>query len=230
MNTMQTNTGDKIKQLLRGGFVFELFVNGFLPWLVYTWAEPGMGRVHALMASAIPPIAWSIVEFVRKRRIDAFSIFVLAGIVLSLLAFFGGGSYRMLEMREHLVNGVIALALLGSVVIKRPILAVLGRAMAIRKSPADAEKFERKLKNPRVVRLMTRLTLGMGLLLLVKCAIVVGLVFTLPVREFLIVSPILSYALIGLVLMGALYAKRHVAPKLRAELAEAEQRKQKSDH
>lgn len=211
---------------LRSGFVVELFVNGFLPWLVYTLAQPGMGRVHALMASAIPPIIWSVIEFARNRRIDALSVFVLAGIVLSLLAFIGSGSYRMLEMREHLVNGVIGLLLLGSVIIRRPLLVVLARAAAKRRSPAETEKFENRLKNPDVARLLSRLTLGMGILLLVKCAIVVDLVFTLPVREFLIVSPILSYGLIGLVLAGALYMRRYVAPKLRAEFAEAEQGRQ----
>lgn len=217
---MQTSAGNRIIQILRGGLGIELFVNGLLPWLVYTWAEPGMGRVHALMASAIPPIAWSSIEFLRKRRIDAFSIFVLAGIALSLLAFFGGGSFRMLELREHLVNGVIGLIFLGSVVIKRPLFVVITRAIAKRKSPEAAEKFERRLENPRVMQLLARLTLGLGVVLLIQTAITTVLVFALPVREFLIVGPILSYVLLGFIFAVTLL---YLKPKMQEVFAEAGQ-------
>ena len=87
--------------LLRRGFVTEIIVNVGLPWFVYVLAQPSMGRVHALMASALPPLAWSAIQFARKKQIDALSILVLAGIGLSLVAFFSGGSFRMLELREH---------------------------------------------------------------------------------------------------------------------------------
>lgn len=203
---------------LRRGFVIELLVNAFLPWLVYTLAQPEMGRVHALMASAIPPIAWSVIQFAQKRQIDAFSIFVLAGIGLSLAAFFGSGSYRMLELREHLVNGVFGMAFLGSVAIKRPLLLTIARALAKRKSQEEAGNFERQLNNPRVLRLLTRLTLGIGFIMLIQTAIAVSLVFTLPVREFLIVSPIVSYALLGLIAGVVLL---YVRPEMRAVFAQA---------
>jgi len=59
--------------LLRTGFGTEIIVNAALPWLVYILAQPGMGRVHALMASALPPLVWSVIQLVQKRRIDALS-------------------------------------------------------------------------------------------------------------------------------------------------------------
>ncbi len=209
---------------LRGGFGIELFVNGFLPWLVYSLAQPEMGRVHALMASAIPPIIWSAIELVRNRRLDALSILVLAGIGLSLAAFFGGGGYRMLQLREHLAPGVIALAFLGSVAIKRPLLVVIARAAVKRRSPEDAEKFEREIANERVRRLLTRLNLGIGFLLLLQVVIAVILVFALPIREFLIVSPIINYTIAGLFLGAMLYMK----PKLVAALKAAKQDRNES--
>ena len=200
--------------LLRSGFGTEIIVNAALPWLVYILAQPGMGRIHALMASALPPLVWSVIQLVQKRRIDALSILVLAGIGLSLAAFFGGGSFRMLELREQLVTGVMALVLLGSVVIKRPMFVVVLRSMMKDKSPEETVKLQRLLDDPRR---LTRMTLAIGLLGLAQTAIAIGLVFTLSVRQFLIVSPILTYAVMGLFVGVSLYA-RHRARTASADI------------
>ncbi len=189
---------------LRNGPGFEILVNIVLPWLIYVQAQPSLGRVHALMVSALPPLAWSLVQLAVKKRIDALSVLVIAGIVLSLAAFLGGGSFRMLELREHLVTGLIGLVFVGSVVIRRPLLEVLLRAMMAGKSQADATRLAQRLENRRQVRL---LTLGIGCLLLLQTAVAISLVFTLPVREFLIVSPLLSYGLLALFVGGILYLR-----------------------
>ena len=193
---------------LRSAFGIEIVVNAVLPWVVYTLAEPGIGRVHALMASAIPPIAWSAIQFVRQRRIDPLSILVLSGIALSLLAFFGGGSFRMLELREQLVNGLLGVVFLGSVAIKRPLLAVLVQSAVKEKSPAEIEKFQSRFDSRR--RLIARFTLVFGFLLLIQTAVAIFLVFTLSIPAFLVASPVLSYTTLGLLVAVALYMKRQV--------------------
>jgi hypothetical protein len=190
--------------LLRSGFGIEILVNIVFPWLIYVEAQPAIGRVHALMASMLPPIAWSLIRFAVKRRVDALSIIVVAGIALSLIAFIGGGSFRVLELREHLIMGVMGLVFLGSLAIKRPLLSVLVRSMAAGKSQADAEKLEKLLDNPRR---LTFLTLVVGFLMLAQTVVAIILVFSLPVREFLIVSPVLNYVLIGIFAGVVLYTK-----------------------
>lgn len=202
-------------RLFRGAFGIEVFANVVLPWVAYVLAQPGMGRVHALMVSAAPPIAWSAIHFWRTRRIDAFSILVIAGIGLSVLAFFGGGSFRVLELREHLVSGVMGLVFIGSVVIGRPVLAAVLRSIMERKSQAEAEGLRSGFGDRR--RLML-LTLSVGLLLLIQTGVAISLVFTLPVREFLILSPILNYVLIGLFAGVVLYNRS----RARAASAEVE--------
>ena len=92
---------------LRPGFVLELAVNFLLPWLAYRFALPHLGETGALIASAVPPIVWSLIELVRFRRVDALSIMVVAGIVLSVAAMALGGSPRMLLLRESLVSGTL---------------------------------------------------------------------------------------------------------------------------
>lgn len=84
--------------------------------------------MRALLASSAPPIAWSLVEFARHRRVDALSVLVVAGIVLSLLAMIGGGGPKFLQLRENLVTGIIGLAFLGSALISKPLICQRARA------------------------------------------------------------------------------------------------------
>jgi hypothetical protein len=92
----------------------EVLVNFVLPFAIYNYAESSLGPVRALFASSVPPILWSLVEFARHRRLDALSLLVVSGIVLSLLAMLGGGGIRFLQLREKLVTGAIGLVFVGS--------------------------------------------------------------------------------------------------------------------
>jgi hypothetical protein len=189
---------------LRNSFGTDILVNIILPWLIYSQTQPSLGRVHALMASALPPLVWSAVQLAVKKRIDALSMLVLAGILLSLAAFFGGGTFRMLELREHLVAGLIGLVFIGSVVIDRPLLEVLLRAMIKGKSQADVARLAQRLEDRQRLKL---LTLAIGSLLILQTAGAIILVFTLSVRDFLILNPLISYGLLGLFVGAVLYLR-----------------------
>jgi hypothetical protein len=192
-----------------GSIVIELLVNVALPYLVYVKTESSLGQVRALLAASVPPIIWSGVEFARKRRIDAVSILVLAGIVLSLLAFLGGGSVRFLQLRENLVTGLIGLVFLGSAAIGRPLIYQLARAGKLRESPAEAARFE-SLRNKQHFRQgMTIMTLVWGFGLLAQTIVACLLVFRLSIQHYLLVSPIIGYGTMGgLALWTFWYVKR----------------------
>jgi hypothetical protein len=187
----------------------EALVNFILPFVIYSYAEAPLGEVRALLASSAPPIAWSLIEFARHRRVDALSMLVLAGIALSLLAMFGGGGAKFLQLREKLVTGLIGLAFLGSALIGKPLVYELARASMRRRSDSEAEQFEGLKIHAGFRRTMTVMTLVWGLGLVADVAIGVALVFTLSVRAYLIVNPILSYGTMGaLSLWSFLYGRR----------------------
>jgi hypothetical protein len=193
--------GGQVRDFLRknaGGAGTEVLVNIVLPFVVYSVAKPKLGDVNALLASMVPPIVWSIVEFVRRRRIDGMSMIIVAGIGLSLLAFFGGGSVRFLQLRENLVAGVIGLAFLVSAAIGKPIVYELARAGAMRKSPSEAEAIVKLKDNPSFRRTMTLMTLVWGFGLILETAIASALVFTMSIQAYLVVSPIVGYGFMGL--------------------------------
>ena len=192
-----------------GRVLLEALVNFILPYAIYTYAQPSLGEVRALMASSAPPILWSLAEFTRHRRIDVLSVLVLSGIVLSLLAMLGGGGVQFLQLREKLVTGVIALAFLGSALIGKPLIYQLARASMRRKSEDEAQAFEALQVHAGFRRTMTVLTLVWGFGLLADVAVAVVLVFTLSIRTYLIVNPILGYGTMGaLSLWTFLYGRR----------------------
>jgi len=175
----------------------EALVNFILPFAIYNYAEAPLGPVRALLASSAPPILWSLIEFARHRRIDALSMLVLGGILLSLLAMLGGGGVKFLQLREKLVTGLIGLVFLGSALIRRPLIYELARATMLRKSTEEAAEFTALQVHAGFRRTMMVMTLVWGLGLLADVAIGVALVETISIREYLIVNPILGYGTMG---------------------------------
>lgn len=149
------------------------------------------------MASSVPPILWSIAEFVRRRRVDAVSMLVLAGIVLSLLAFIGGGSVKFLQLRENFVTVLIALVFLGSALIKRPLIYELAKAGKRRNSQSELASFEALRDNKHFRRTMTIMTLVWGFGLVAAAGASCVLLFFVSIAQYLLISPILNYGAMG---------------------------------
>ena len=191
---------DKVWSFIRyngANIAGEVLINFLAPFAIYTLAKPHLGDVHALMASSAPPIAWSLFEFIRSRRVDAVSMLVLAGIGLSLIGYFGGGSVKFLQLRERLVTGAIGLIFMGSVVIRRPLIHQLARARMVRSNSSELAEFEALRDNVYFKRSMTVMTLVWGVGLVAECALGVALVFALSIRAYLLVSPVLGYGTMG---------------------------------
>ncbi|MFM0394058.1 VC0807 family protein [Paraburkholderia phytofirmans] len=183
---------------LRPGFVLELAVNFLLPWLAYRLALPHLGETGALIASAVPPIVWSLIELVRFRRVDALSVMVVAGIVLSVAAMALGGSPRMLLLRESLVSGAIGVVFLLSLPMRRPLIFYLARATVAREMEGGAARFEALWQErPALVSAMRLMTLVWGVGLTGETALRAWMALTWPIERFLVVSPFIGYGIYG---------------------------------
>ena len=197
----------------------EILVNFALPYVAYVQTRARIGRVDALLVASLPPILWSLVEFLRKRRVDALSMFVLGGIALSLIGFLGGGSVQLLRLRESLVAGLIGLVFLGSAAMGRPLIYHVAHAAMARKSQAEAERLQGLRDNPGFRRTTTIMTLVWGFGLLAETGVACVLVFEMPIREYLIVGPIIGYGTVGGLVLWSLEYGRH--RRRRAERAAA---------
>ncbi|NIJ07140.1 hypothetical protein FHS31_000722 [Sphingomonas vulcanisoli] len=187
----------------------DVVVNVALPFVVYGWAAPAMGEAHALMLSSVPPILSSLLAFARRRSIDAISLLAIAGIVLSLLAFYGGGGVRMLQLREKLVTGIVGLGFVISAAIGRPALYEIAKA-GMKRTGSDHSNFVRAYGPALFRRRLALMTIVWGLALIADVAVSAVLVFVIPIPAYLIVNPLLGYAVMGaLTGWSLLYARRH---------------------
>jgi hypothetical protein len=199
-----------VNMKIRKSLLIELGVNFFLPWLAYRIALPHWGTLVALYASAAPPILWSIVEFVRTRRVDVLSAFVILGIALSIGMMALGGSPRLLLLRESLVSGVMGAVFVVSLLFSRPLIFYLARATVARKTEDGAARFEaawdERPAMRRSIRLMT-LVWGVGLIVenLLRC----WMAWRWPIERYLLISPVVGYGIYGgLTIWTVFYRKR----------------------
>jgi len=156
-------------------------------------------------------IAAGLVTFENPLLAPA-ALTLLLGIALSLIAFFGGGGARFLQLREHLVAAAVGMVFLGSAAIGKPLIYQLARArLRRRRAKNDTRAFEAVADHPIVRRAMLVMTLAWGFGLALESAIACALVFALPIPTFLVVSPIVGYGIgIGLTAWTFWYARRRV--------------------
>ncbi|MGF6967070.1 hypothetical protein OKW43_004098 [Paraburkholderia sp. WC7.3g] len=194
---------------IRPGFVLELAVNFLLPWLAYRLALPRVGETGALIASAVPPVVWSAIELARFRRVDALSVMVVVGIVLSVAAMALGGSPRMLLLRESLVSGAVGVVFLLSLPMRRPLIFYLARATVAREMEGGAAHFEALWRErPGLPTAMRKMTLVWGVGLSAETALRAWMALTWPIERFLVVSPFIGYGIYaGLALWTLWYRK-----------------------
>ena len=187
----------------------EILVNFVLPYFIYVKTALIIGQVHALIASSLPPILWTVARSVYSRKTDAVSLLVIFGIVLSLVAFIGGGSVRLVQLRQNLVIGLIGLIFLSSIAFGRPLIWPLARATILRGDLRHIPALDVLQARQEFQRDMTMLTAVWGIGLLAETAAACVLLYCMPIQEFLIVNPVVAYsAMGGLVLWSLWSAKR----------------------
>lgn len=204
---------------LRPGFVLELVVNFLLPWLVYRYSHPQLGETGALIASSVPPILWSLIELVRFRRVDALSMIVVGGIVLSIGAMALGGSPRMLLLRESLVSGAIGVAFLLSLPMRRPLIFYLARASVAREMEGGAARFEALMQErPGLSAALRMMTLVWGIGLTGETALRSWMALTWPIERFLVVSPFIGYGIYGALTVWTVWYRKSLRKRSEASV------------
>jgi hypothetical protein len=176
----------------------EFAVNLGVPFLTYRLTHPSLGDVGAMMAASAAPMAWAIIEFVRRRRVDALSLIVLAGIGLSLIGFLGGGGVRFVQLREHLVAAVIGLIFLASAAIGKPLIYQLARARLKRLgATSDLGTVEGLRDSPIFRRAMMTMTLVWGAGLVAESALSCSPIFVMTIQQFMLAGWVVGTATIG---------------------------------
>ena len=197
-----------MKRILR--FLAALLANAILPWVMYRLMVPHVGVAWALAASALPLLTWIFAMLVRYHEFDALSATLIASICLSIALVAFDHPTRPLLPREPVIRGIIGVAFLLSLTLRRPIIYYLARSTLAREHGKRDDSFETRW-NTRVefrhaIRIMTAVW-GAGLILedLLRTAIVQAW----PSERAPLLSTSLSYATYGcLAVWTALYRRR----------------------
>ena len=210
----------KIMAWLRDNWLrvsLDVAVNFAAPVLIFNWAEPQWGETRALLGSTVPPLLWGVGSFVKERKVDALSVIALAGITMSLLMFVSGGSAELIALKEKMVTLLFGFAFLGSALIGKPLIYPLARATMARQSREAAERFEARRHSAGQRYTVMVMTWVWGLGLLADALLSILLVYSVPMRLYLIISPILGYITFGGLGAWTFLYRRHrmtrIAPK-----------------
>ncbi|MCB8875194.1 VC0807 family protein [Acidisoma silvae] len=188
--------------------ILELAANILAPWAVYSWLAPHYGDTTALIGSAAPPLAWSAIELLRSRKLDAVSMIVGGGILLTGVATLLGGSPKLLQIRENAVTGLIGVVFLVSLGLRKPLIYHLAAAIFARQGGDAAARLGHFAATERGAKFFRHLTLLWGLGLVAQTAVMVWLVYVWPIGRYLLLSPVIGYGILGLLFAGTVWYRR----------------------
>ncbi|TDG00602.1 VC0807 family protein [Paenibacillus piri] len=193
----------------RNEIMITVLLNIALPYLAYTLLVPYTSGLTALSAAALIPLCDSLFNLIRTRKVDAFSSFILLSIVLGIAAVFIGGDERFILLRESYITGVMGILFMASLCFARPLIYYFAERFMGRDSSLD----EKWTRFPGVRRTFRMITLVWGISLLFEACLKVMLVYSISVPDFLIVSPIVTYGIIGLTIWWNVQFVRQVKRK-----------------
>jgi hypothetical protein len=156
-----------------------------------------MTALHALLMTALVPLADGILTLIRQRRINAFGALVFLSLVLSSLVILFGGSPRAFLVRESALSGAFGVAMLLSLFWPQPLVYYLAAHFGAPRASATRHEFQRMATSPPFRRFLRLLTIVWGLVTLLDAGLNTFLALHLPIATFLAVTPLARYGLMG---------------------------------
>lgn len=188
--------GGTLARVARGAVHPNLLLNVVGPLGVYqVFTGRGVSAVDALLVAAVFPVAAILVGVLRNRRLEPLGALSLLAIGLGVLGALVFDDPRFLLVKDSAVTGLFGLAFLGSLLIDRPLIAVLARSFAGGQAMPAQE--QARLQTPAAHARLRRMTLVWGLALLGEAATRVVLSFLLAPALVLAISPLLALATFG---------------------------------
>jgi hypothetical protein len=145
---------------------------------------------------------------VRQRRLNGVAAFVAATFVVLLAASSVTGNDRILMARESILSGGLALLLLGSCLIERPLMYSLVRRLNADNVQKLAHWDALWRTRPPFRRIFTLISLVWGVGLLTESVIRIPLIYLLPMDVMAGLSTLLQLAAIALLLAWTLWYRK----------------------
>jgi hypothetical protein len=153
----------------------------------------------SLAASSIFPAIRSAAGIAAQRRLNVLALLMLAVNLAGLGVSFATGDPRWMIAKDSAISSVIALAILVSVAVRRPLMTAGLKPWLTRGAPDREAAWDRLMAgSAKFRRLESLFSLIWGIVLLGECAARVTGAFTLPVPTMVWLGTVILLAAIGL--------------------------------
>lgn len=181
----------------------QVLTGGVAPFVAYQLARHGgLSDASALAVSSVPPALAVLVEWAWRKRLNVIGAIALVGIAAGLVAMaFLHGNELLLKMRESVVTGIFGVVCLTSLALPgRPVMFFLGRAMGAGGDRERAREFDGLWDQPEARRAFTVITALWGVGFVLEAGLRAVLAFELSTSTFLAVTPVISWAVVGVLI------------------------------
>lgn len=179
------------------GLLPSIFVNGVLVFVIYELVKSftSASDVIALFLSAIPAMIGSIVSIVHQRRIDVLGAFALITIAVSIALTFVSGDARLFQIRESFLTVLFGIVCLISLLFPKPLWFYIIRYFSTSNNPQQEAAFNAAWQYPQFRAYIRNVTILWGIVYVVEFLIRIVMVYTMPISQFLIISPFIFYGI-----------------------------------
>lgn len=186
---------------IRGKLILSLVINGLLPLVLYALLRPLLASdAYALAIAGAIPAVRTVALWIGRRQIDWIGAHAVLGfaIALAVTALLAGNAF-LLKVHGSLLTGTIGLVLLISVAIRRPLLEPLFQAVT---HGAEGRRVLERASidsagSKRISERIPIITGVIGLALFGDALAHVILALTLPTATFLVLSRLVTIAILG---------------------------------
>jgi intracellular septation protein A len=191
------------------GMLPMLIGNVVLPYLIYAiLGNNGFSVMTALTASALPPLVMTAFTALRKRKLEALGMISLATIAVAIVTSMLSGNARFMLAKDGLFPLVLGLAMLGSLLVGKPLIFYVIRTVFAADNPTLLDRLNRAWAHAGYRREMRTYTALAGLVLLVVVTVQVTCAFTLPVGFAMPMLNIFQLVASAALVMGIRHALR----------------------
>jgi intracellular septation protein A len=196
------------------GIVLTIVINGAIPLFIYNILLGHFSSFKSLLIATLIPVADNLFHVLRYRKADAFGLFMLTNFILSLLAFALSGNEKLILMRESMITGILGLIFLGSLFYSKPLMYYFAIRFSAGDETKNREKFEANW-SIAYFRFVLRFLTGIwGTALLGEAILKIILVNELSISEFLAVSQIILYSVMGAAIVFTVLYRRYAKTRL----------------
>ena len=180
----------------------------------------GVSLWLSLALSSTGPAVRAIAGLVAERTLNLLAMLMLAVTLAGIAVSFLTGDPRAMIAKDSIISSVIAFAILGSVVLRRPLMSAGLKPFMTRGEPRRTAAWDRlSTASPRFRRLELLFSTVWGLTALVECAARLAGAYTLPVTTMVWLGTVLTLSAIAVAIVAGGAAAGPIQKMIDAESA-----------